>query len=60
MMAQPVLFSVFKVYVICKWSDFNDPHTNVTLIFLKYDVVVLKSVGHLDFGRKTNELLSAQ
>jgi len=38
-MAKAVLFSVLLSYVICNWSDFNAPHTNVTLIFLKFDVL---------------------
>ena len=25
------------LYVICQWSDLNAPHTNITLIFLKFD-----------------------
>ena len=46
-----VFFQRLLGYVIYKWPDFNAQHTNVTLNFLKYDVLFLKSVGHLENSR---------
>jgi len=39
-MAKTLFFWLLLGFVICQWSHFNAPHTNLTLVFFT-------SVGHL-------------